>query len=66
MKIKPDAVHTAADIPECMSVQNIQQAKPQDKHMEQIKVHIICGWQVSRNKITQKLDHMRHSKRIQW
>ena len=44
MKINIDAVHTATDTPECMSIQDIQRETLQDAHLQQLKDYIIKGW----------------------
>ena len=32
------------NVPECMSIQQIQQATAQHKHLQQVKGYIITGW----------------------
>ena len=44
MDIRVDATHTSMDIPECMSMLQIQQATAQDEHLQQLKGYIIAGW----------------------
>ena len=41
MKISIDVVHTVTDNPECMSVQDIQQATLQGEYLQQPKEYII-------------------------
>ena len=37
-------MQTMADVPECMSIQYIQQATIQDEHLQWLKSFIITGW----------------------
>ena len=39
-----DAIQSSADIPECVSIEEIQQALLQDVHFQQLKTFIIAGW----------------------
>ena len=55
MKISIDTMHTATDIPQCMSVLDTQQATLHDKHMQKLNEYIIHGWQASINEITQEM-----------
>ena len=41
MKININVVHIAVDIPECMSIQDIQQATLQDEDLQQLKDYVI-------------------------
>ena len=50
IKINIDAVHTTADIPKCMSLQDMQRATFHDEYL-QLKDYIIRGWPQSRNEI---------------
>ena len=43
-------VHKVMDIPECMSIQDIQQATLQDEHLQQVN-NYIQGCSASRNEI---------------
>ena len=51
MDIWVDAIQTAMDMPECVSMAEIQQALSQDNHLQQLKSIIITGWPDSRNKL---------------
>ena len=44
MDIRIDAIQSATDIPECMSVSQLQQASAQDDHLQCLKSFIITGW----------------------
>ena len=49
MDIGVDAVHTSMDVPECMLIQQIQQATAQDEHLQWLKCFIIAGWPDSKD-----------------
>ena len=42
--IKVNAIWIATDIPECVSISQIQQASAQDDHLQCLKSFIIAGW----------------------
>ena len=44
MDIWVDAIQSATDMPECISMAEIQQASSQDDHLQQLKSFIIAGW----------------------
>ena len=44
MDIRVDAIQSMTDIPECMSILQIQQATAQDEHLQCLKNIIISGW----------------------
>ena len=44
MDIRIDAIQSATDIPECVSMSQIQQASTQDDHLQCLKSFIITGW----------------------
>ena len=44
MDIWVDAIQSATDVPECISVVEIQQASTQDSHLQKLKNLIIAGW----------------------
>ena len=46
-----DAIQTAMDMPECISMAEIQQASSQDNHLQQLKGIIITGWPDSRDEL---------------
>ena len=43
MDIRIDTIQSATDIPECMSIAQIQQASAQDDHLQCLKSFIIAG-----------------------
>ena len=51
MDVWVDAIHTAMDMQEYISVAKIQQALSQDNHLQQIKSLIITGWPDSRDEL---------------
>ena len=44
MDVMVNAIQMSMNVPECMSVQWIQQATAQDEHLQQLKGYIITGW----------------------
>ena len=44
MDIRVDAIQSMTNIPECMSISQIQQASIQDEHLQCLKSFIIAGW----------------------
>ena len=44
MDIWVDAIQSASDMPQCISMAEIQQASSQDNHLQQLKSFIIAGW----------------------
>ena len=48
MKVKNETIETATDIPNCITIQEIQQATAKDDHTQQLREHIIRGWPESR------------------
>ena len=44
MDIWVDAIQSATDVPECVSVAEIQQASTQDDQLQKLKNLIIAGW----------------------
>ena len=43
MDIRVDAIQISMTVPECMSIQQIQQATAQDELLQWLKGHIITG-----------------------
>ena len=50
-----DAIQNATDMPECMSMAEIQQASSQDDHLQQLKSFIIAGWPDTKDKLHTEL-----------
>ena len=44
MDIRIDTIQCVTDIPECISISQIQQASAQDEHLQCLKNVIITGW----------------------
>ena len=44
MEIQVDMIQTATDMPECVSIAEIQQASSLNNHLHQLKGIIISGW----------------------
>ena len=55
MEIQVDAIQTATDMPECLSMTELQQASSQDDHLQKLKNIIIAGWPVSKDEINAEL-----------
>ena len=51
MDTRVGAIQTSTNVPECMSVQQIQQATAQDEHLQQVKGFIIAGWPGSKYQV---------------
>ena len=49
--IRIDAIQSVANIPECVSVSEIQQASTQDDHLQCLKSFIITGWSNPKDKM---------------
>ena len=45
-----DAIQTATDMPECVSMAEIQQASSINNHLQQLRGIIITGWPDTRDK----------------
>ena len=44
MDVQVDSIQNSIDMPECISMEEIQQASSQDDHLQQLKKFIIAGW----------------------
>ena len=51
MDIRVDAIQASTNVPECMSIQQIQHATAQDEHLQQLKGFIIAGWPESKEQV---------------
>ena len=49
--IRIDTIQSPTDIPECMSILQIQQASAQDDHLQCLKSFIITGWPSTKDKM---------------
>ena len=50
-----DVIQTMTDMPECVSMAEIQQASSLDNHLQQLKGIIISGWPDSRDELCTEL-----------
>ena len=55
MDIRVDAIQASMNVPECMLVQQIQQATALDEHLQQLKGFIIAGWPESKEQLDQDI-----------
>ena len=53
--IRIDAIQSATDMPECISIKQIQQASEQNKHLQYLKCSIIAGWLNTRDELLSDL-----------
>ena len=44
MDVQVDAIQSSVDMPECISIEEIQHVLSQDVHLQQLKTFIIAGW----------------------
>ena len=51
MDIQMDTIQNATDMPDCLSMAEMQQVSSQDDHLQQLKSLIIAGWPDSNNKL---------------
>ena len=51
MDIRIDVIQSVTDIPECMSISQIQQSSAQDDHLQCLKSFIIAGWPSMKDKL---------------
>ena len=51
MDIKVDAIQSMTNVPECMSILQIQQAIVQDEHLQHLKNIIISHWPAKRDQL---------------
>ena len=50
-----DAMQTTTNIPECMMIQQLQQATSHDDHLQQCKDYVIRGWPENEDQIPQDM-----------
>ena len=50
-----DIIQTTADMAECLSMTDLQQALSQDSHIQKLKHFIITGWPDSKDEISEEL-----------
>ena len=51
MDVQVDAIQSATDMPECISMAEIQQVSSLDDHLQQVKCFIIAGWPDTKDKL---------------
>ena len=51
MDLRVDAIQSTTDIPECISILQIQQATAQDEHLQCLKNTIITGWPSTKDQL---------------
>ena len=51
MNFRIDAIQSTTDIPECMSMSQIQQASAEDEHLQCLKSFIITGWPSTKDEL---------------
>ena len=51
MDVQVDTIQTAMDMPDCISMGEIQWVSSQDNHLQQLKSIIISGWPESRDEL---------------
>ena len=55
MELWVDIIQTTTDMPECLSMTELQQASSQDNHLQKLKHFIITGWTDSKDEISTEL-----------
>ena len=55
MEIWEDIIQTATDMPECLSMTELQQVSSQDNYLQKLKNIIIAGWPNSKDEIGEEL-----------
>ena len=56
MEVWVDIIQTTTDMPECLSMMELQQASSQDDHLQKLKDIIIAGWPDSKDEIIAELE----------
>ena len=57
--IRVDAIQMSTNVPECMSIQQIQQATAQDEQLQWLRGYIIVGWPEGK-------EHLHQDMRAYW
>ena len=55
MQLNTDALQTPTNIPDCMTMHELQQATLQDEYLQCLKEHIIQGWPENREQMPQDM-----------
>ena len=51
MGIRSDAIQSMTNVPDCMSISQIQQATMQDGHLQRLKYNITLGWPTTKDQL---------------
>ena len=51
MDIRVDAIQSMGNVPECMSISQIQQPMMQDGHLQHLKNNIISDWPATKDQL---------------
>ena len=51
MEIRVDSIWTSMNLPECMSIPQVQQATVQDEDLLWLKGYIIAGWPETKDQV---------------
>ena len=51
MDVRVDTIQSATDIPECISISQVQQTMVQDEHLQCLKNIIIAGWPSTKDQL---------------
>ena len=55
MELWVDVIQTTTDMPECLSMTDLQQASSQDSHTQKLKHFINTGWPDSKDEVSEEL-----------
>ena len=55
MELWVDIIQTTTDMPECLSMTDLQQATSQDSHIQKLKHFIITDWPNNKGKVSEEL-----------
>ena len=55
MQVNINTIQITMNIPECMTIHEMQQAMSQDNHLQQLKEQVIRGWPGNKDHIAQNL-----------
>ena len=55
MELQVDVIQTVTDMPECLSMTELQHASSHDNHLQKLKHFIITGWPHSKDNISEEL-----------
>ena len=55
MELWVDIIQTTTNMPECLSMTDLQQASSQDSHIQKLKHFIITGWPNSKDEVSEEL-----------